>query len=124
MPLEAGVTGDLVVFHKDFSHSVHCPLTQLRGDVDVAGTIDDDFTVDPQEAMRGVGVCCVGWLHSRVDWVWVWFDFQTLLSGKRRRRREQDRQNDCACVALMHTVRAPRLFQFMRLRLTTGKQCR
>src|SRR6516165_12364546 len=95
VPLEAGVKQIVViVVHIDFSHSIHGPFARITGDADVAGTIDDDFAVDPQEAMRGVGVFCVGWLHSRVDM--VWFDFQTLLSGKRRRRREQGRQNDCA----------------------------
>jgi hypothetical protein len=58
----------------------------------VAGTINDDFTVDPQEAMRGVGVFCVGWLHSRVDIeVWPpgpeianrWMDAPPLQAGGR-----------------------------------------
>src|SRR6516225_5090903 len=84
-----------LVVYIDFSHSIHGPFARITGDPDVADTIDDDFTVDPQEAMRSVGVFCVGWLHSRVD-IEVWFDFQTLLSGKRRPRREQGRQNDCA----------------------------
>jgi hypothetical protein len=30
-------------------------VPHITGDADVAGTINDDFTVDPQEAMSGVG---------------------------------------------------------------------
>jgi hypothetical protein len=42
------------VIHIDFSHSIHGPFARITGDADVAGTINDDFTVDPQEAMSGV----------------------------------------------------------------------
>ena len=54
------------------------------------GTIDNDFAVDPQEAMRGVCIFFV-------------LDFHTLLSGKRwRRRREQRRQDDHALSYFLH----------------------
>ena len=64
----------------------------------MAGPIDDDFTVDPQKAMRGVGV--------------FYLPFDAFLSGKRWRRREQGRQDECAISHVLHyhTVRAPRLF--------------
>src|SRR5215471_15325981 len=58
--------------------------------------------------MRGVGVFCVGWLQRRVD-IRIWFDFQTLLSGKRRPRRKQGRQNDCA---ISHVSRAMMMWSF------------
>jgi hypothetical protein len=46
----------------------------------VAHAIDDDFTVDSQETMRGIGVFYVSWLHSRVD-IGIWFDVQTLSAN-------------------------------------------
>jgi hypothetical protein len=55
---------------KNANHGRCAPIT---GDADVAGPIDDDFTVDPQKAMRGVGVFYV--------------PFDAFLSGKRWRRR-------------------------------------
>ena len=98
-----------VAVHLDLGHFVHAPFAQVLGDADIAHAIDDDFTVDLQEAMRGVGIFCIGWLTNRHM---LYFDFDALIGGERRRCREQGRQNDCAISHVLHyahTARALRV---------------